>query len=162
MTIDFSLASVPAWIWPSAVGVVGWAVKAWADKRYAPFVPPLTSEQQDLAEKMMARKILATKEFVEAADHQVNTTMMSDRFHNSVEGVVLSSAKVAQLIDSKAGEKVAAQVGEKIASMGDTQRMMLESLKDIKKSLDDLRLSTARLETRFDEHVKQDGYTSSP
>ncbi len=159
MTIDFSFSSIPWGAWAFAVGGIGWAIKAWADRRYAPFVPPLTPEQQDLADKMVARKILATKEFVDAADHQVNTTMMSGRFHQSVEGVVISSARVQAMMEAKAQKEVSAQVSEKIASMGDTQRMMLESLKEIKRSLDDAKLSMARLEERIDSHIRQEDRT---
>lgn len=156
MTFDFSPSSIPWEAWAVGAGFVSWAIKAWMDKRYAPFVAPLTPEQQDLADKMTARKILATKEFVEAADHQVNTTMMSDRFHQSVEGVVISSARVQAMMEAKAQKEVSAQVSEKIASMGDTQRMMLESLKEIKRSLDDAKLSMARLEERIDSHIRQE------
>lgn len=159
MNFDIDLARVPAWAWAFAGTGLLWIVKAWADKRYAPFVAPLTPEQQDLADKMQARKILATKEFIEAADHQVNTTMMSDRFHQSVEGVVLSSARVQQMMETKAQKEVSAQVSEKIASMGDTQRIMLESLKDIKRSLDEAKVSMARLEERIDSHIRQEDRT---
>lgn len=60
------------------------------------------------------------------------------------------------MMEAKAQKEVSAQVSEKIASMGDTQRMMLESLKDIKKSLDDAKLSMARLEERIDSHIRQE------
>jgi hypothetical protein len=64
--------------------------------------------------------------------------------------------KISDGVRSKVRDEINSQVGEKITGMGDTQRVMLESLKDIKKSLDDLKLSSVELKTRFDEHIKRD------
>lgn len=156
MTFDINFQTIPWGAWAAAGLGALWVVKAWADKRYEPLAPKKPQAEIERDEIDLGRRILQSKAFVEAADHQVHTTMLSDRFHQSVEGVVLSSAKIISLIDAKAGERVAAQVGEKITGMGDTQRMMLESLKEIKKSIDDLKLSNMRLETRFEEHVKKE------
>lgn len=156
MTLEFDLAKVPAWVWPAAGFFFMWIVRAWADKRYAPFVAPLTPEQQDLEDKMRARKILATKEFVDAADHQVNSTMMSGYFREKIEGIVTGSSCIHDMVDKRAQKEVSSQFGEKITGMGDTQRMMLDSLKAIKESLDDLKMSSVELKTRFDEHIKRD------
>lgn len=155
MIMELDLTKVPVWVWTALGAGALWIIKAWADKRYAPYVAPLTPEQQDLEDKMRARKILATKEFVDAADHQVNSTMMSGYFREKIEGIVTGSSCIHDMVDKRAQKEVSSQFSEKITGMGDTQRMMLDSLKDIKKSLDDLKLSNMRLETRFDEHVKQ-------
>lgn len=156
MIFEFDLAKVPAWVWPSAGLFFMWIVKAWADKRYAPFIVPLTDEQKDLEDKMRARKILATKEFIDAADHQVNSTMMSGFFREKIEGIVTGSSCIHDMVDKRAQKEVSSQFSEKITGMGDTQRMMLDSLKDIKKSLDDLKMSSVELKTRLDEHIKRD------
>ena len=156
MIMEFDLAKVPTWVWPALGAGALWIIKAWADKRYAPFVAPLTPEQQDLEDKMRARKILATKEFVDAADHQVNSTMMSGHFREKIEGIVTGSSCIHDMVDKRAQKEVSSQFSEKINGMGDTQRMMLDSLKDIKKSLDDLKMSSVELKTRLDEHIKRD------
>ena len=156
MIFDINFSAVPWEAWVGASGADMWVVKAWADKRYAPFVAPLTPEQQDLEDKMRARKILATKEFVDAADHQVNSTMMSGFFREKIEGIVTGSSCIHDMVDKRAQKEVSSQFSEKITGMGDTQRMMLDSLKDIKKSLDDLKMSSVELKTRLDEHIKRD------
>lgn len=156
MTFDIDFVKIPYWVWGCFGAGSLWVVKAWADKRYAPFIAPLTDEQKDLEDKMRARKILATKEFIDAVDHQVNSTMMSGFFREKIEGIVTGSSCIHDMVDKRAQKEVSSQFSEKITGMGDTQRMMLDSLKDIKKSLDDLKMSSVELKTRLDEHIKRD------
>lgn len=156
MIFEFDLAKVPAWVWPSAGLFFMWIVKAWADKRYQARTDPQTRQQIEDDERSLTNRILHSEQFKEAADHQVNITMMSEKHFCAVEGIFLSSMKISDGVRSKVRDEINSQVGEKITGMGDTQRVMLESLKDIKKSLDDLKLSSVELKTRFDEHIKRD------
>ena len=131
-------------------------MKAWADKRYQARTEPQTRQQIDDDERSLTNRILHSEQFKEAADHQVNITMMSEKHFCAVEGIFLSSMKISDGVRSKIRDEINSQVGEKITGMGDTQRVMLEGLKDIKKSLHDLKLSSVELKTRFDEHNKRD------
>lgn len=156
MTFEVDLSKVPYWIWAALWAGSIWVLKTWLEKKFQPLATPKTPQELERDEIDLGRRILQSKAFVDAADHQVYTTMLSDRFHQAVEGVVVSSAKITSLIDTKAGERVAAQVGEKISGMGDTQRMMLEQLKDIKGSLDESKISMARLEEKIKAHIEHE------
>ena len=156
MTFDIDFVKIPYWFWGCLGAGSLWVVKAWADKRYQARTEPQTRQQIDDDERSLTNRILHSEQFKEAADHQVNITMMSEKHFCAVEGIFLSSMKISDGVRSKIRDEINSQVGEKITGMGDTQRVMLESLKDIKKSLDDLKLSSVELKTRFDEHIKRD------
>lgn len=156
MTFDIDFIKIPYWVWGCFGAGSLWVVKAWADKRYQARTDPQTRQQIEDDERSLTNRILRSEQFKEAADHQVNITMMSEKHFCAVEGIFLSSMKISDGVRSKVRDEINSQVGEKITGMGDTQRVMLESLKDIKKSLDDLKLSSVELKTRFDEHIKRD------
>lgn len=156
MTFDIDFIKIPYWVWGCFGAGSLWVVKAWADKRYQARTDPQTRQQIEDDERSLINRILHSEQFKEAADHQVNITMMSEKHFCAAEGIFLSSMKISDGVRSKVRDEINSQVGEKITGMGDTQRVMLESLKDIKKSLDDLKLSSVELKTRFDEHIKRD------
>lgn len=156
MTFDIDFIKIPYWVWGCFGAGSLWVVKAWADKRYQARTDPQTRQQIEDDERSLTNRILHSEQFKEAVDHQVNITMMSEKHFCVVEGIFLSSMKISDGVRSKVRDEINSQVGEKITGMGDTQRVMLESLKDIKKSLDDLKLSSVELKTRFDEHIKRD------
>lgn len=156
MTFDIDFIKIPYWVWGCFGAGSLWVVKAWADKRYQARTDPQTRQQIEDDERSLTNRILHSEQFKEAVDHQVNITMMSEKYFCAAEGIFLSSMKISDGVRSKVRDEINSQVGEKITGMGDTQRVMLESLKDIKKSLDDLKLSSVELKTRFDEHIKRD------
>ena len=156
MTFDVDFIKIPYWVWGCFGAGSLWVVKAWADKRYQARTDPQTRQQIEDDERSLTNRILHSEQFKEAVDHQVNITMMSEKHFCAAEGIFLSSMKISDGVRSKVRDEINSQVGEKITGMGDTQRVMLESLKDIKKSLDDLKLSSVELKTRFDEHIKRD------
>lgn len=156
MTFDIDFIKIPYWVWGCFGAGSLWVVKAWADKRYQARTDPQTRQQIEDDERSLTNRILHSEQFKEAVDHQVNITMMSEKHFCAAEGIFLSSMKISDGVRSKVRDEINSQVGEKITGMGDTQRVMLESLKDIKKSLDDLKLSSVELKTRFDEHIKRD------
>lgn len=149
MIMELDLTKVPAWVWTALGAGALWIIKAWADKRYAKFKEPLTQEQIEQEETARTRRILQSKAFEEAADHQVNITMMSEKFFCAAENVFTHSMKVSDGIRLKVREEIATQVSDKITGMGDTQKIMLTAIEEMRTEL-------IRFGTRLEMHMEQE------
>ena len=149
MTFDINFQTIPWGAWVAAGAGVLWVVKAWADKSYSAFKAPLTQEQIEQEETARTRRILQSEAFREAADHQVNITMMSEKFFCATENVFLSSMKISDGVRLKVKEEIASQVSDKIAGMGDTQKVMLSAIEDLKAEM-------IRFGTRLEMHMEQE------
>lgn len=141
MTFEFDIARVPAWAWAFAGTGILWIIKAWADKRYEAFKTPQTRQQIEDDERSLTNRILHSDQFKEAADHQVNITMMSEKFYGSVEDVFTRSMKIAQNIDTRIAQGISANVGGKIDAISDTQRVLLKVVEEVRKMAEDMRVS---------------------
>lgn len=149
MTFEVEFSAIPWPAWVTAAGVFGWMIKAWADKRYAKFKEAPTQEQIEQEETARTRRILQSKAFEEAADHQVNITMMSEKFFCAAENVFTHSMKVSDGIRLKVREEIATQVSDKITGMGDTQKIMLTAIEEMRTEL-------IRFGTRLEMHMEQE------
>lgn len=165
MNLSIPDSAIPSadWLWGGAVLVAGWMLKKWLDGRYERLKAEKTEGQKIEEIDTLAGKILATEKFKNAADHEAEATLRSDKFWDKVEEIVDRSKAVEEVLNRQIEHKMISQktafqimITESVRgsfdtlqkSLGDSQALLLTEIREFRKEFGEkLETATERIES---------------